>query len=143
MLPQTHLFGSFLLMLVMWPFFGFWSLFVFLGGVFIDIDHYFRYIFFKKDWNLKKAYYFFKGRDCNGLRNEIYIFHTMETLIALILLSFFHRLFFLTLIGWLLHIGMDFFYDKKNHKIRFGKRILFVDLVIKKLLKGSKKRKDL
>lgn len=143
MLPKTHFFASFLLMLVIWPFFGFWSLFVLLGGVFIDVDHYLRYIFLKKNWNLKKAYYFFKRRDCNCLKKEVYIFHTIETLILLIILSFFHKLFFITLIGWLLHISMDFFYNKRTHKIKFGKRPIFTDLIIKRLLLSSEKRKDL
>jgi len=135
MLPKTHLWTSFLLMLIIWPFFGFWSLWVFLGGVFVDVDHYIKYISKENSWNLNNAYYFFKEKIDNDLIKEVYIFHTLETLIVLVFLSFYHFSFFIILSGWILHMILDIIHDSNSGKIRFGKRIIFSDLIILKLFK--------
>ena len=51
-----YLVSGILLMIGLYPFFGFYSIFVFLATYFIDVDHYLWYVFKNKDFSLKKAY---------------------------------------------------------------------------------------
>lgn len=101
----------------------------------MDVDHYIKYILAGNGWNLNDAYYFFKGKSNKDAIKEVYIFHTIEILIGLVFLPFYHFSFFIILSGWLLHMVMDTMHDSNHGKIRFGKRIIFIDLIILKLLK--------
>ena len=82
MLPRIHFIASTILVFILWPFFGFWGLAIYIGGFFVDVDHYLVYVFKKKDWNLFNSIRYFK----QGYKRSLYVFHTIETIIPLVLL---------------------------------------------------------
>ncbi len=90
---------------------------VFLSAVLIDIDHYLYYIFVKKDISLKRAYKWFIKRRQQSLKltkqekrkqkHVIMIFHGIELLIILFLLTYFSYWFYYVLIGVIFHLFLD------------------------------------
>jgi len=125
MLPKTHAFFglifSFAIFLI-FPEIGYFGfLIIWASSIFIDVDHYLFYAITKKDWNLRNAYlYFIK---MNSLHNNLSrkekrklpynvfcIFHGIEAILILILLSLFHKIFLYILIGFIFHEGLDFIY---------------------------------
>ena len=112
-----------ILLVFLFPFYGSISFFVFLGGLFIDVDHYFYYLFEKKKFSLIGCY-----RDLiqENMRNRerfqkvttrpihlgwdrLHIFHVFEFWILMGILSFVHPLFFIISIGIVLHVSLDLF----------------------------------
>lgn len=121
MYPKQHIIlGALfsLILLVIFPhisLLGF--LIIFLSSVLIDIDHYFFYIWTRKNSNLKSAYQWFVKRD-KRLRklskkkkkeiiNPPVIFHGIETIILLMSLSFISPIFFFILTGFMFHQFLD------------------------------------
>lgn len=110
MFPKWHIFFGLIFSLILYFIFNmdlFNSLIVFLASVLIDFDHYIWYTNRKKDWNLKRAY---KWNTYLERKHEkaMHIFHTIEFLILIFILSFFLRIFFYILIGILFHSILDF-----------------------------------
>ena len=96
----------------------------FLSSVLIDIDHYFYYIFKKKNLNLIKAYKFFKKP-----KEGIYLFHTLEFLLIFAVLTLlftfiwnfsFSFIFWPVFFGLLFHDLIDIIYGsfQKNKKYK-------------------------
>ena len=112
MLPKIHFIASTILAFILWPFFGFWGLAIYIGGFFVDFDHYLLYLFREKDWNLFNSIRYFNQEYKEG----IYVFHTIETIIPLVLLAPFHLFFLAVLVGLGLHLIMDWIYEFKGHK---------------------------
>jgi predicted nucleic acid-binding Zn ribbon protein len=115
----THITLSFILALILFPFVG-WqaALIVLVSGVLVDLDHILWYFVLFNEFNLKKC------RDyCNditeqknkkALRNFLVIFHTLEFVALLVVLSLFFRWAFYILIGVALHLILDI-YDRYRH----------------------------
>lgn len=89
-----------------------------LSSVLIDIDHYFYYIYKRKNINPIKAYkwYTTNRKKCCSLAKEqkaqvhfgTYCLHGIEILIILLLLGFFaSNLFYFILIGFTFHLLLD------------------------------------
>lgn len=88
---------------------------------FIDVDHYFVYVYRKKDFSLKNAYNWFikKERKLKKLsrgrrkkyKSEILIFHGIEFWIFLVVLSFINIYFLFIFIGIMFHIFLDFIHS--------------------------------
>jgi len=120
MLPKWHiLFGlifSFLVWLI-FPITFFQATIIFLASVLIDIDHYFLYVFEKKDLSLRRAYNSsinfgkkwrkLKREDKEKYKKKQFIFHGIEFLTLIFLLSFLNNLFFYILIGLIFHLFLD------------------------------------
>lgn len=89
--------------------------FVIWGGFFMDIDHILLFMTKYKLFTLKKwikiTKFLYKKRQA-----EFYIFHSPEFYIALIVLSFFHELFFWILLGSTIHLILDIFSHYHYHK---------------------------
>ena len=120
-----HLLTSIVLSFILFPFFGYHSLWIIVGGFLIDFDHYLYYIFAFKSLNLKKAYVHCDNIDKRKIKvNDIlHIFHTIEFwifMIMVIILSYIYNvdfifyMFLLTLIGIALHIILDFVHIARN-----------------------------
>lgn len=79
---------------------------VFLASVFIDIDHYLFYVIRFKNWNLKQAYLWHKkiGRKHKPV---MHIFHSIEFLFLVLVLSLFLEIFLFILVGMLFHTLLD------------------------------------
>ncbi|MEK6873892.1 MAG: hypothetical protein AABW91_03530 [Nanoarchaeota archaeon] len=123
MYPSKHIVFGFIFALLVFILFpqiellGFFT--IWLASFLIDVDHYLYYVLAKKDLSLRKAYKWFMGESAKSLllprekRKEINkempcIFHGIETIIILILLSFVNNFFLFVLIGFVFHEFLDF-----------------------------------
>ncbi len=118
MLPKTHIITGFLFSCILFFLFPeitlLGALVIFLSSFLIDVDHYFVYILRKKDVNLFRAYkwHILLGRNLKEKLKQIpfyHVFHSVEFIILLGILSFFSRWFFYILIGVLFHSFLDFY----------------------------------
>jgi len=103
---SKHFIFSLLLSLLLYPFFGFVSLLIFVGGFLIDVDHYVYHMVRYKKINPLDAYRYCKsGRE--GSPQVLHIFHTYEVLLIIFILALFSEVMGIIVLGILLHIGMD------------------------------------
>jgi len=122
MYPKHHFFLGIILALILFfifPQIGWIGFFIILTAtVLIDVDHYTYYVYKKKDWNLKKAYYwsFKNGKKYLSLPREqkdkyytgFCFLHGIEILIILFFLGkFFSVYFYYILIGFSFHLFLD------------------------------------
>jgi len=122
---------------------------IFLSSFLIDIDHYFYYIYKKRDFSLIRAYKWYMTtmhRFCSlppekqkKLYIGFYIFHGIEILIILFLLGFYvSKIFIFVLIGFFFHLSTDLISE-----IIFGQRIdkifLFQNLLAMRKLTNFEK----
>ena len=111
MLILYHLLLTLLLCIVLFKFYSWKVLFILLGGVLVDVDHYLLYVLKYKTINIKEAYKRFKENYKRGKREEPtvfeLIFHSVEFFILMIILSFFFSIFFLIFIGLFFHLLTD------------------------------------
>jgi hypothetical protein len=149
MLPKTHMIigaiASIAIFLI-FPSIGiFYFLVILLSSFLIDVDHYLYYAWKNKDMSLKNAYHWFiekiekfkkmKKTERDRYQKVIMFFHGIEAWIILALAILVHKIFFYVLIGFAIHMIMDFidifirkekFYPKlstlytikKNRKLR-------------------------
>tara|TARA_Y100000034_G_scaffold99887_1_gene122916 strand:- start:41 stop:427 length:387 start_codon:yes stop_codon:yes gene_type:complete len=125
MLPKWHiLFGVIfsLILFYIFPIIGLFNLsLIFLSSFLIDFDHYFWYIYKKKDWNLKNSYNYLK-KEARNLRKGM-VFHTIEFHIFVGLLGLIWAGFFYILIGMISHSLTDLvslIYEKRLYSRRFS-----------------------
>ena len=117
MLPKTHIilgaiFSAIILLIFQITIIE--SILIFLASFLIDVDHYLFYVFREKNYSLKKAYTWHGAMEKNH-RPIMHIFHSIEFLILLGILSFFWKDFLFILIGILFHSALDIgsmLYDK-------------------------------
>ena len=91
---------------------------IFLSSFLIDIDHYFLYIFRKKDFSLINAIKYFKERRKKWLsmkpekrknyKRAIFIFHGIEFWLLLIIIANYINLIWFVLIGIFIHMVLDY-----------------------------------
>lgn len=124
MLPSTHLLISIILSIVFFPVFSGFSFLILIGGVLIDIDHYLLYILNKKDLNLKRAYLFFRKKQRKKFKNEIYVFHTIEFITLMLIVSKYSINILLITIGLISHLILDWINEIKQQK---RKRLFLLD----------------
>jgi len=125
MYPTQHLtIGIIFTAILAWAFSQitlFSALLIIASTVLIDVDHYIIYVWITKDWNLKNAYYWHKeaGRkfkklsreEKRELRHSFFIFHGVEPLLIVFLLSLYvNPYFYFVLIGMSLHMALDIIY---------------------------------
>jgi hypothetical protein len=114
---SAHFIASLILAAAVFPFLGYESAYIFIGGFLMDIDHYFWFIFKKRDLNIIRCYYFFKKdtsrTDFMMHRNSLLIFHTVEAPLILAYISLNNKFFFIVLLGLILHLIMDGIARKK------------------------------
>jgi len=128
MLPRTHIILGFIfsgLLFLIFPLTLFQASLIFLSSFLIDFDHYLYYLFKKRDFSLKRAYFWFKmkGKKLKELPREerkkystaILCFHGLEILIILFILGYLiSNLFYFVLIGAGFHLILDYIYLIKN-----------------------------
>ena len=122
MLPKTHIILGLVFSLIFFYFFqsiGLISfLIIFASSVLIDVDHYLFYVWFKKDWNYFHAKKWFmektiKSRKMSREKRKKLakaipcIFHGIEAVVILLILSFFSNIFLFILIGFAFHEILD------------------------------------
>ena len=127
-----HLLVSSILALALYPLFNWNSLFIIAGGVLIDIDHYFWYIYKFKKFSLLDCYFYFIGSMGRGsiMKNIgiLLVFHTIEFLLMALLLSFYNELALMFTIGLLSHYLLDglFLYNVAKRFITSPSIILWI-----------------
>jgi hypothetical protein len=130
MLPKTHAILKAIFSILLYVLFHtslFNVLIVFLSSFLIDFDHYLWFLYRKKSFNLKKAYFWFKEKRKKWLelskkerekhRRAYLIFHSIEFWMLLLFLSFFNKIFLFILLGVLFHMIFDYieiFYVKEK-----------------------------
>jgi len=106
-----HLSLSLILSIIFYPSYGWKALFIIMGGVLIDIDHYFWYAFKYRKFKLIECYRFYAvanaSLDFKAHVGLLHVFHTIELLAIVILLSFYSEFALLFLIGLLGHYLLD------------------------------------
>ena len=135
MLPKYHiLLGVIFSGLLYWllPLTLFQTLLVFLSAVLIDFDHYLWYVKRKKDWNLKNAYNYLKKISENLKKPMMMIFHTIEFLIFVFLLSYLWKGFSFILIGIVFHSISDLLYFGHKNMLYVREFSLIRYLVLRK-----------
>lgn len=134
---SKHLFYGFILSLVLFPLIGLInSLLVFFSSFLIDVDHYLYYVYIKKDFSLRRAYYWFvenrkKYKKLDKIKKEksrvaMLYFHGFETIILLFILGYFISFFNYIGIGFLFHIILDLF-DQRKYQERIDKISILYD----------------
>ena len=124
MLPKTHIILGAIFSVLIYFIFQitlFQASLILFASIFIDVDHYVFYVSRKKNFNLKKAYYWHKGLPKNH-KTIMHIFHTLEFMILILILSFFWNGFFFIFIGMVFHSALDLIDIFYNYK--FGVREL-------------------
>lgn len=123
MLPHIHfisaILGSMILLILQWPW---WQIILFsLAAFFIDVDHYLLYIFTKNDFSIKRAYKYFKTyRKSEKAREKLFIFHTIEFfIIIVVMIILFLHIFFPILLGFVLHTSLDIVGSLTNKEKRY------------------------
>lgn len=136
MLPSIHLVVSLILAAILFPFFGLYSLFALVGGYLVDVDHLIFYWIKFKSLNIKQAYRYFRGilqrKDVEEHNTVIAVFHSLELMGLLIVLSFYHIVFFVILIGLIVHVILDMIAIHQKFKV-------WIHLSLIKSLKNVKK----
>ncbi len=119
MLPKWHILTGGIFSLILFYLFNIsilHSLIFFLASVFIDIDHYFLFVIRKNNFSLKKSYMWNVNLLEKHHKSTLHIFHTIEFLILIFLLSLLNSLFLFILVGLLFHSVFDLIeitYDQK------------------------------
>ena len=119
MQPTIHFVTSLVLGMILYPFVGLYSLWVFVGGFLIDFDHYVYSIFRFRSWSLQLAYDFHNDRHLTEYERDIlHLFHTLEFWVFMVVAAFvcyfldwtfLFWMFALTFAGMVLHLFLDFF----------------------------------
>ncbi len=108
MLPKYHaIFGliSSILAYFMLPITLFQASLIFFASFLIDFDHYIWYVYKKRDFSLKRAYFYLKNKV--DKKPHLMIFHTIEFLALIAILAYFIPIFIFILIGMLFHSILD------------------------------------
>jgi len=109
MLLSIHFITSVLLAIFLYPFYGLNSLFVLIGGFLIDIDHYLYTLLKFKNLSIIDSYKFYTGRRIKKRFGKVMLlFHNLEFLSIMAILSFFSNTFYLITLGVMLHYLLDF-----------------------------------
>ncbi len=120
MSPLHHFIICSILVIIFFPIFGFKTVMIFVGGFLIDIDHYFWYVVKKKNLSLITCHYYYQEvmetLEYKEVENVLFIFHTIEFLLFIVLLSFFTSYALLFLFGYLPHVIPDVIFEMKMWK---------------------------
>lgn len=129
MFPSKHIIYSTILCIILYPFIGNDVFIIWFVSIFIDVDHYLWYILNKKSWNLLNAYKKHAKKEFRHIKYKLHIFHLIELLIVIGLLSFYHIILFHIFIGMLFHFILDwidmFFINPISRKERTWSLIMY------------------
>lgn len=107
MLIQHHAIIGAISAAIFYPLFGMSALLIFLTVALLDCDHYLIYIYRYRNFNLKKAYNFFKGvEDGSGFYP---LFHLIEVAVIFAFVSGYFPILLPFVIGQTIHISQDWF----------------------------------
>ena len=120
MLPKQHVIIGFIFSLmayIIFPISPLEATIIFLASFLIDFDHYLLYVYKKKNLSLNRAlkYFYRLNNDWKKIyprrkeyKKNIFIFHSIETLIPLAIFSIYFPIVWFVLIGMILHLILDY-----------------------------------
>ncbi len=95
-------------------------LFFFSSWLLIDLDHYFRYIYIKNNFSIKnflkfskkeaEKWAFISKKQKTNYKKPIFIFHNIEFLFILFIVSLFFPIISFLILGFILHLFTDYTY---------------------------------
>ena len=113
---STHLVFSLMLSIALFPAFGFFSLLALAGGIFADADHYLYYAYKFRKFNPFECNRFFtedgKKQNYRQFEGILLVFHTLEFLLVMAILSFYNKLVLIFTMGLFGHYVLDFIWFK-------------------------------
>jgi len=108
----VHTVVSSIIALLLYPVFNWKVLLVLVGGVLIDADHYLYTIIKFKNLSIADSYNFHRDntiqKKFKKIKDILLIFHTIEFLIIMTILSFYSDIFLIITLGIILHYLLDF-----------------------------------
>lgn len=134
MMPKQHIIINLIISLILFLFIEpVYSMIIFLSSVLIDADHYLYYVIEKKKFSLKKAYNWhlirlkkyrqLSDKEKDRHKNFLFVFHGIEPLVIVYLLSLYFPVLFYVFLGFAMHLTEDLFVA---HKDRITKMKLFL-----------------
>ena len=121
MFPKIHIIAGAIISILIYlifPITPLETLTIFLSSFLIDFDHYLLYTFKFKNISLKNSVrYFFNHRtewlkilnkERNKYKRNIFFLHSIEAWIVLLILSLLHPIFYFILIGFAIHMLLDY-----------------------------------
>ena len=107
----VHVVFSTILAYLFYPVFGWKIIFIYVGGVLIDIDHYLWYIYKVKDLDIFKCYKYYieshKIKNFDKDKGALMIFHTVEFLLLIVFLAFYFEIALAFFTGLIVHYILD------------------------------------
>ena len=117
---SQHFIISTIAAFVSYPFLGISSVFVFIGGFLVDVDHVLDYYIRYRKLDLGATYEHYMRENVTPNLNEykaaLRVFHTVEFIGVIAILSFFNEAFLALFIGLILHFIMDIRNEMKLFK---------------------------
>lgn len=101
-----HFFICLILTILLYPLYGIQSFLVFIGGFFIDLDHYLLYVVKHKDFSIKKT---FEYNLDENIKNKMHFFHFIEFLAIAVTLSIYIDFPIPITVGLTVHHIMDLY----------------------------------
>ncbi|MBW2980423.1 hypothetical protein KY360_03340 [Candidatus Woesearchaeota archaeon] len=106
---KNHLIFTIIISIIIAPIVRFNALYFIIGSVLIDVDHYLYYIMRYRKFNLGKIYTYWAKHPNKFAKESICVFHTLEFISVVIVLSFFSFKAFILASGILFHLVLDFY----------------------------------
>lgn len=108
---KHHFLSCIILMLILFPFFKYYSLIIFIFGFFIDMDHYLYDSIITKKFGLINSYKMHMDKS-RIIKDQLHVFHTLEFITLIIALTFVSKNVYLLLLstGLVLHLILDLIY---------------------------------
>ncbi len=118
MLPKWHILYGFAFSVFLFLFFDisiFATFVIFLSTILIDLDPYFRFIIINKtihpkhfwEWSMERKIRWFKNIKKHLYKKPIFVFHGLEFIFLIAILSFINKVFLWIFIGFIFHIVLD------------------------------------
>lgn len=138
-----HTITSIILTGILWPVYGFWSLFAIVGGVLVDFDHLLWHIAKTKRINILKAYKYCKKieitKDVKEYEKTYMIFHNYYATSVLAVLAIIIPYTAPLFSGYVLHMLLD--YISLEYRLKFDFETLFKKspfILLKKVIRKEK-----
>jgi len=141
MLPRQHLIYGLIFSIAAVLIFNIsinFGIIIFLASLLIDIDHYFTYVYRKKDLNIFRTYQYWIAEEKkwraltkkqkSKTKLAHFLFHGIESLIILLFLSQYSNIFFYIFLGFTFHLFLDYILiiQKKDPlSIKFSQILLY------------------
>ena len=129
MYTSKHAIVTFFISIPLFFVYRWWVLLIFASAILIDFDHYMTYVIKFKDFNIRKAYWYFRNiSKYKDNKKILLLFHTWEFLAALLIAGFFYQIIWYIFLGFFTHILEDLYDYYTKNKVYRRRLSLFFDI---------------